>query len=479
MINELKNSYITIDANLLKNISSGEWHNGMPDKVAGISFDSRIIRPNELFIALKTDKRDGHEFVSHAKKNGAIGAIVKNFNETLDLPQLVVEDPLNSLQKIAARHRQHFDGHVIGITGSCGKTSTKEMLSLLLDDDVVCKTQGNYNNHIGVPLSLLNINTQVHKYAVIEVGTNSPGEIEALTKIISPTASITTKLAKSHLEGLGSIEAIAEEKSKLALNTRLNGWSLLPEECLAHPVFETITSNKLIISAHDYDEAKSNSIVNYQTETIPRRPDGGCLLKFQQSPYSDQKYFIPFMSPGMMRNTVMAITLATIFGIDQHKIQKRLIQWKPAKHRGEIFRFNGKQFYVDCYNANPASMSDAFEAFHNTFSNPSPRLYLLGSMSELGKDSSILHQETGNKLELRPQDKVVLIGENSNDFKLGMLEKNADENQIKIVDDLKDAVTEIENFQGAVLVKGSRIYRLEDALSELSIEHFRKLEEAC
>ena len=142
--------------------TSGEWKSGVPSTISGFSCDTRTLQPGELFIAIKTENRDGHDFLVKAKNAGASGALVARFSPNLPLPQLLVKDSLDALHRMAAHHRQEFHGPVIGVTGSCGKTSTKELLALLLGDNQVHRNRENYNNHLGVPLTLLEIDPQNH-----------------------------------------------------------------------------------------------------------------------------------------------------------------------------------------------------------------------------------------------------------------------------------------------------------------------------
>ena len=203
------------DSAKLQAWTSGEWKSGAPSTISGFSIDTRTLQRGELFIALKTENGDGHDFLAKAKNAGASGALVARFSPNLSLSQLLVGDPLAALQTMAALHRQEFHGPVIGVTGSCGKTSTKELLALLLGDDQVHRNRENYNNHLGVPLTLLEIDPETHDFAIIEAGMNIPGEIESLSRLIDPTASIITMVANTHLEAFGSIECIAREKSML------------------------------------------------------------------------------------------------------------------------------------------------------------------------------------------------------------------------------------------------------------------------
>ena len=167
-----------------------------------------------------------------AKDSGAVGALVSRWISEVDLPQLRTSDSLISLQDIARNHRKLFTGEVVGITGSCGKTSTKEILSILLGKNDTLSTRGNLNNHLGVPLTLLEIDPEIHRYAVVEAGINQPGEMDQLANMISPDyAVVTLVVGQSHLEGLGSVEKVADEKSKIFNISGNNSKIMFPESC--------------------------------------------------------------------------------------------------------------------------------------------------------------------------------------------------------------------------------------------------------
>ena len=197
---------------LLAGWTGGRWTRQPQGSITGFSADTRQVRPGQMFVALKTDQRDGHQFLHAAAAAGAAAALVSQSDDSLSLPQLVVEKPLESFQVIAREHRRTFPGRVIGVTGSAGKTSTKDLLATLLGERVLA-TEGNLNNHIGVPLTLTRLDAAEHDYAVIEAGVSAPGEMAPLAEMISPDVAIVTLVAPAHLAGLGGLEGVRREKA--------------------------------------------------------------------------------------------------------------------------------------------------------------------------------------------------------------------------------------------------------------------------
>src|ERR1051326_9489468 len=197
--------------------TGGHWTTRPTVPLAGFTMDSRQLRAGQVFIALKTEKRDGHDFLPAAHAAGASAAIVSAPNDLLPLPQLVVNDPLASFQSIAREHRRAFRGPVVGISGRAGKTSTKNLLALLLGGEAagVRATEGNLNNHIGVPLTLTRLDHAAHKFAVVEAGISQPGEMTPLASMIEPDVAIITLVAPAHLDELGDLAGVARATAAL------------------------------------------------------------------------------------------------------------------------------------------------------------------------------------------------------------------------------------------------------------------------
>ena len=206
----------------------------------------------QVFVALKTDKRDGHDFLNEAQTRGAAAALVDREISSMTLPQLVVGDVLAGFQRIAREHRREFPGTVVGVTGSVGKTSTKDLLALLLGGaPKVLTTEGNLNNHLGVPLTLTRLDPAIHDYAVVEAGINTPGEMQGLAEMIEPDHAIVTLVAPAHLEKLGTLEGVAFEKSRLLAANRDGGLAVFPFSCTRFESFRALTNPLVLVPENE------------------------------------------------------------------------------------------------------------------------------------------------------------------------------------------------------------------------------------
>jgi UDP-N-acetylmuramoyl-tripeptide--D-alanyl-D-alanine ligase len=454
------------DADDFARWAPGVWHGSSPGVISGISIDSRSLQPGDLFVALKTDLQDGNDYVRDSKEKGASGAIVSRIVPDIELPQLLVADTLAALQEISLRWRLRFTGPVIAITGSCGKTSTKEILALVLGDEGIHRTQANENNMIGVPLTLLGIDREVHRFAVVEAGTDVPGEIALLARLIDPTHSLITGVSATHLESFGSIEKIAEEKSQLGRRTRAGGVVVFHSDGLRFDCFGNFRGRSTILVREGVPTQMAESCrrIIYWKEQANQAPAGGSRLTFRGASSRENSFDLRPCSPGMVENMALAIALATTLKIPDVDIQVGLESWRAAPLRGEERFIDEKSFYIDCYNASPASMADALAFFSCRVPIKMPRLYVLGCMAELGEDSAELHRQVGRLIRLREEDRVLLIGEKAGSIREGIIETGNRGEQITIMDSYEKARVILNGFKGAVLLKGSRVYGLEALL---------------
>lgn len=445
--------------------TSGKWTSLPTSPLTGFTTDTRQLRGGQVFVALKTDKRDGHDFLPAAHAAGASAALVARADSSLSLPQLVVADPLIAFQAIAREHRRTFRSPVIGISGSAGKTSTKNLLALLLggEEGGVLATEGNLNNHLGVPLTLTRVDPSKHRFAVIEAGISGPGEMEVLGSMIEPDFAIITLVAPAHLQELGGIEGVARAKAALLASVHTGGSALFPHSCLAFEAFRTLKVNTWRLGRADLplspELPSANTfftLIQCADETLIAMRDAvsGKALNFVLRRVSD----------GMAQNAALAIRAALLLGVKADVIRERLTHWKPAALRGELRREGGRLFYVDCYNANPAAMGDALDAFYATAPGIDPRLLVIGCMGELGSESPMYHQALGRSIHLRRQDHLVIIGDDAEAVRQGALENGAAPTQVEVVTTLDPVRRQLADFKGAVFVKGSRRYQLETIL---------------
>ncbi|MBK9990686.1 MAG: UDP-N-acetylmuramoyl-tripeptide--D-alanyl-D-alanine ligase [Verrucomicrobia bacterium] len=443
----------------LANWTGGRWLSSPVGPLTGFTQDSRHLKPGQVFVALKTDKRDGHDFLETALSAGASAALVSQPNPSLILPQLVVADTLKAFQAIASAHRQQFRGPVVGVTGSCGKTSTKNLLAELLGGAArVLATEGNLNNHLGVPLTLTKIVPGSHDFAVVEAGISAPGEMAELATMIAPDHGIVTLVAHAHTQELGGVDGVAREKAVLLQSLRPGGLGVYPKQCWDFAAFHNLPQTSIVVAPVGA-QVKAPRVIEFGvTFTL-----GGTELLVGKRQFRFRR-----VSRGMAQNAALAIVLASELGVTDDSIQKALENWQSAKWRGEFRRESGRLLYLDFYNANPASMADALETFFAIAPDNEPRLLVLGCMEELGPDAALHHHQLGHSLKLRPQDRAYVIGGEASAVVEGAVEAGIPRDRIQCVDSLEAVAKEVATFQGAVFVKGSRRYGLEKVLPATS-----------
>ena len=444
--------------------TGGRWTARPASALTAFNFDTRKLRAGDVFVALKTEKRDGHDFLADAHAAGASAAIVSTPNPALPLPQLVVREPLAALQAIAREHRRAFRGPVIGISGSAGKTSTKDLLALLLGGAScgVVATEGNLNNHIGVPLTLTRMDPAQHRFAVIEAGISTPGEMKPLADMIEPDVSLITLIAPAHTEELGGLEGVAREKAVLSAATRASGVAIFAKPTAEYSAFRELGVRKMVVERAEVVRPAEPPKDKVFFAITHRGEETAVALAYGPPP--PLSFTFRRVSDGMAQNAALAICAALWLGVPREAIQARLAGWVPAKLRGEIRRIDGRLLYLDCYNANPASMTDALASFTAIAPPEEPRLYLLGCMEELGAEAAAHHRALGRSLRLRPQDHVCVIGTHAHDVCAGALEQGDVAAQLQIVASLEPMSAALADWRGAVFVKGSRRYQLEKVL---------------
>ena len=504
-------------AQQLADWTDGAWTRDPVMPLIGFCVDSRQIGRGQVFVAIKTEKRDGHDFLAAAEAAGAGAAIVTVPNPLVSLPQLIVADPLRAFQTIAREHRRAFRGRVIGISGSAGKTSTKDLLALLLgggscgvlatedktsgggcgpdgrDRPVavgttaatltgrvlategnlnkanisseapftrrVLATEGNLNNHLGVPLTLTRIDSAAHDFAVVEAGISAPGEMRPLAEMIEPDLSLITLIAPAHTAELGGTEGVAHEKAQLPAATRAAGVAVFSRDTADYAAFRELTVRTMIVERADVlrpAEPPKDTVYF----TLTQRADQTAVA-LAYGPPPPMVFTFRRVSDGMAQNAVLAICAALWLGVTPQLIQARLAAWQPARLRGEIRRDNGRLLYLDCYNANPASMADALSLFDAIAPTSEPRLYVIGSMEELGDAAPAYHRALGQSLELRPEDQVFLIGTFANEVRAGAVETGDYGTQLHVAPSAEAIADAVRSWRGAVFVKGSRRYQLE------------------
>jgi len=460
-----------IDPLQAASLACGRWANRPPaSPLTSFAIDTRYMRPGETFIALKGESRDGHAFLESAIRQNALAAVVDTPDESISLPQLVVDDVLQSLQSLAGAWRETFPAPVIAITGSYGKTTVKEMLGSVLGS-IWFRSQGNFNNHIGVPLSLLELDPTHHAGAILEAGINSVGEMPLLAGLLQPDMAIITAIGPAHLENLGDLETVAREKAILAHSVAPGGHVFIPASLLQFEAFrnipESVTVHAIGLDGDSVPEEasamKNLKFCRYLWATTRNSRGMGELETM--TPMHPWKFAFQAGSSGMVSNLALVVHVALHLGVPAFAVQRQLDVWRPFRHRGQTVFDGDRTFYVDCYNANPGSMLDSASRFANLFPDRQS-LYVLGSMNELGADSEAWHRQTGLKLEVPMDSEIYLLGHGSEAMAEGFRQAGLEAGQLHIVDGLDSVRERLKTFSGAVFLKGSRTYGLESLLPE-------------
>lgn len=447
---------VTVTPDQLAQWADGQWTVVPAAGVvaSGFCIDSRTLQPGQIFVALRGE-RDGHDFVAAAAAAGAVAALVEQAVAPPSLPQLVVGNSLHALQRIACGCRRQFGGVVIGVTGSCGKTSTKDVLRSMLGAGRAHATAGNLNNTIGVPLTLAGLAGDDWDTAVVEAGISIPGEMRVLASMIEADISIITTIAAAHLEGLGSEEGVAAEKVILALAARPQSPVVVPLAVARLGVFAALGERlEVLVPAGERIAAKCWEWERVAERRVALTSPTGSVLQFD----------LPAVGAGMINNILLAAIAAALCGRGEDDIQRGIAAWRPGAMRGETVLRPGQTIYLDCYNANPASMEDAIQHFEDHLAADQRRLYILGSMGELGERAGDYHRQVGRCLRPRPEDSVVFIGKHADFYRQGLRIDPSRLAHFAIGGDCLEAAAVLEKFEGAVLIKGSRSEGMERLL---------------
>lgn len=365
-----------------------------------ISTDSRSVEPGDLFLALSGERFDGHDFLASALAQGALGAVV---SRPLDVPEglglYVVADTLVALGNLAHHRRKALSARVVGITGSSGKTSTKELLGAALDGSLRSHvTPGNLNNRIGLPLTLL-LAPEDAEVLVLELGTNEPGEIRALTEIAEPGIGAITTVSETHLEKLGSLEGVLEEKLDLFRGLPEDGIALVGDE---PPVLEE--SAREVFAGVRVSGWSRRAEPDYRPGA-PTVAGNGCYR------FHWREELVELRMPGRhaVQNALMALAISDALGIPAEQAASGVGKAKAGGMRSEVRTFGDFTLLVDCYNANPQSLKAALDLLIGIEAS-GPRIAVLGSMLELGGQSAALHRAALEEAMNYPLDLVLATG---------------------------------------------------------------------
>jgi UDP-N-acetylmuramoyl-tripeptide--D-alanyl-D-alanine ligase len=426
-----------------------------------VTTDSRTLRPGELFVALRGQNFDGHNFVERAARAGAAGALVEstwNGKIPKDFRLIRTEDPLRAYQELAANYRKSLALNVVAITGSNGKTTTKDFTAAVLAHRFrVTKTEGNFNNHVGLPRTMLEASSE-DEVAVWEIGMNHPGEIAALAKLAAPDVAIITNIGVAHIEFMGSREKIADEKGALAEAVGTEGTVILNSDDPLTRSIATRVRGKLILAGTTAGDIRADEISQSGTGTDFTILEDAHRCRAQ----------LPVPGLHMVQNALLAVAAGRVFGLSLEDCAAGLIGAPLTKARLQIKDLGGVQFLDDSYNANPDSMKAALRTLVELDAD-GKRIAVLGEMHELGDESERGHREVGETAAALKIDQLIAIGDAATAIADGA--RHAGLQKTTVVNSTSEAAELLNQIAAPgdlVLIKGSRASRTEEV-----IEHFR------
>lgn len=417
-----------------------------------VTTDSRNCPEGSLFIALKGESFNGNAFAGKALETGCAYAVIDESEYAIEGDQryILVDDCLQTLQQLANYHRRQLGTRVIGITGTNGKTTTKELISAVLSQSHnILYTLGNLNNHIGVPSTLLRLKAE-HDLAVIEMGANHPGEIKFLSEIVEPDCGIITNVGKAHLEGFGSFEGVIKTKGELYDFLRKKEGSTV---FIHHD------------NAYLMNIAGGLNLIPYGTEDdlyVNGRITGNSpYLTFEWKAGKDGKSYqvqTQLIGEYNFPNALAAITIGRFFGVEDAKINEALAGYTPQNNRSQLKKTDDNTLIIDAYNANPTSMMAALQNFRNM--EVPHKMLILGDMRELGAESAAEHQKIADYLKECTFEKVWLVGD----------QFAAAEHSFQTYPNVQEVIKELEADKPkgyTILIKGSNGIKLSSVVDYL------------
>jgi len=431
--------------------------------ISSISIDTRAIKPGQLYVAIKGHNFDGNEFVAEAAQAGAVGAIVDQ-GISVAIPHIVVDDTRLALAELAGAWRKKAGVSVVGITGSNGKTTVKEMVAAILSvNGNTLFTQGNLNNEIGVPLTLLRLNEQ-HRYAAIEMGANHPGEIEYSSQYAQADVVIITNVGAAHIEGFGSVDGVAKAKGEIIQTLKQDGVAVLNRDDAYFDYWQSVAGTKKIIS-FGMDTQADVTAHSFKTEIIDHAfatsfelvaPEGALAIKLKLAGRHN------------VVNALAATAACLALGIGLRQIQQGLESVKPVTGRLQpmVSRL-GNIVIDDTYNANSASLKAGLDVLANCGEK---RWLVFGAFGELGPESLKIHEQMGEVIKANGVVRLLAVGADARNT-VKAFGKGAD--FFDSQNDLIEVLTQELKGDEAILIKGSRAQRMENVVAAL-VENFRK-----
>ena len=427
---------------------------GLFKKCTGVTTDSRAVKEGSMFFALKGDKFDGNDFAMKALQDGARFAVVDRVSlegqSYRGRKCILVENVLSVMQRLASYHRSQFDIPVVGITGTNGKTTTKELIAAVLSKKYnTVATQGNYNNHIGVPLTLFRINEKT-EMAVVEMGASSPGEIEALTAVAMPTCGLVTNVGKAHLLGFGSFEGVKKTKGEMYDYLRQKGGVAFYNA--DNPHLAEMVQYRSGMGVRKYGVKYQNVEIDVPTldnpflrMTVPNK-EGAMIISTK------------LIGGYNADNVLAALCVGNYFDVPMTEAARAIEAYTPSNNRSQFLRTHNNMLIIDAYNANPTSMEAALENFASV--EFTAKTLILGDMLELGEDSLAEHRAVLNKA-VKVCNSIYLVGK---EFTAAAKSVPAGSDEVRCFPDSEALREYLKNNPLAgrtILIKGSNGTRLQ------------------
>ncbi len=461
----------------LTKVVHGEIQSGPYNRdqvIRGISIDSRTMAKDDLFVAIPGERFDGHQFVKEAAEKGAKAAVITNDKKhTIDqevfnkIAVILVEDTKKALRDMASWHRRKFDVPTVAVTGTNGKTTTKDMIAEVLSSRFkVLKSPKSYNNLVGVPLTLFQLNSN-SEALVIELGMSSPGEIGILTQISNPSIGVITNIGPAHLESMQNLEKIAQAKFELPDN-------MLSPKTLILNADDHVLANRI------KQKKKDERIISFGIEKkadfcadrIEVNEDGYISFRVNK----DLTINLGLLGIHNVYNALAAFAVGSLLGLDPQEIKQKLERYTPAELRMELVQIRNIKVINDSYNANPVSVEKALETLKR-IKTPGRKIAVLGDMLELGEKAIDFHLEVGRKVAGLGVDLLVLVGKLARLIGEGAKEAGMNSKDIQTFESNQQvSFYLLENLKEGdlVLVKGSRKMKTEEVVLSLKTLYGRQ-----
>ncbi|MDF3130210.1 UDP-N-acetylmuramoyl-tripeptide--D-alanyl-D-alanine ligase [Kiritimatiellaeota bacterium B1221] len=441
------------DAKNFAEWTGGTWTRLPEENIRSVYHDTRKLQPGAMYVAMPGERVDGHDLIGQAVEAGAMAVLCLKGRAQPEIACLEVSDTGKALERLARGYRKLLNPkQMIGVTGSAGKTTVKDFLAAMLSEAGHTRcTQGNWNNFVGLPLSLLAMEPQ-DKFGVFELGMSNPGEIAGLSEILQPDAGLITSIGEAHLERLGSVEAVAAEKTSLLAALPANGLAVLDADSRWFEFAKTRCGCRIAT-------VSMKGSADYEGEVL----EHGLRVKDRQRGESIDLP-VPFPGDHMLMNLLQAVAMVRECGLSAEMMVRGLEKYAPAPMRWQRVQLKKWQVINDAYNANPLSMRKSIRTF-SELSEPGEKWLVLGGMGELGEAEKELHWVIGKELDAFGFTGVVLVGERAS-----WMQKGIQKTPVILAGSREEAVRELTACVGddaVLLLKASRSEQLELILQAL------------